>query len=103
MQQTTYNYGKMKIYMFNPDSSCACTILSRELNTNHVGIRRKSYILTTVFSEIKYLTCRVHENAFPFAVHGIIVGFSKTFGEPKCKPIVCLHIRNESSLYLQRL
>ena len=46
-------------------------ILSPELNKNHVGIKRNSYISSVTFSEIKYLTCRVYTNAFHFAPPGI--------------------------------
>ena len=48
-----------------------CTILSRELNTNYVDIKKDSYILRGAFPEIEYFTCRIYANTFRFALLGI--------------------------------
>ena len=49
------------------------TVLGSELNTNHVGIRRSSCILSVTISGVEYLTCRVYASTVLFIL--LLLGF----------------------------
>ena len=72
MLQPACDYGKMKINDVQSSfDMCMCTILSGELGTNNVGIKRDSCILSVTFIKIEFLTCRLYANAF----HLLLFGF----------------------------